>query len=210
MVSKKSAKKLEKAFSLSLNNDPKSIERAREIRTNIDYDDLMRQKKKRKKLKSFKQFEEQFQEGLSLSQAFAKAGKPGIPSERPTSTTTLDSLRRGATSDMPKPIGSRAGVLTTPLNQATYQDRVEVGRNTPDRTKKREADNPNYQGPLRGAGSGTRDRMPGTSPSSSSTLPPRGQNFSARPLGTNLARPTSKPIPKTTGPIKPQGTGGWV
>lgn len=157
-------------------------------------------------MKTFKQF----QEGLSLSQAFAKAGIPGIPSERPTSTTTLGSLRRRTTSDMAKPVGSRAGIPTTPLNQATYRGRVEAGRNTPDRTKKREADNPNFQGPMRGAGGGTRDRMPGTSPSSSPTLPPRGQNFSARPLGTNLAKPKPTPKPKTTGPIKPQGTGGWV
>lgn len=59
MTNKKTAKKLEKAFSLALNDDPESIERAREIRTNIDYENLMHQKKKRKKLKSFKQFQEQ-------------------------------------------------------------------------------------------------------------------------------------------------------
>jgi hypothetical protein len=203
MISKKNAKKLEKAFSLALNDDPESIERARKIRTNIDYEDLMRQKKERKK-KTFKQFKEE----LSLSQAFRRAGKPSVPSERPTSATTLDSLRRRNTSDMPKPIGSRAGVPTTPLNQATYKGRVEAGRNTPNERKERVADDPNYQGPIRGVGSGTRDRMPGTTPSSSSTLPPRGQKFSAKPLGTNLAKPISKP--KTTGPIKPQGTGGWV
>lgn len=149
-------------------------------------------------MKTFKQFCQE--QNKSLKDILG----PGVPSERPTSVTTLGSLSRRNTSDMPKPIGSRAGVLTTPLNRATYQGRVEAGRNTPDRTKKREADNPNFQGPIKGAGSGTRSRMPGTSPSSSPTLPSKMP--APRPLGTNLAKPTPKP----TGPIKPKGTGGWV
>jgi hypothetical protein len=141
-------------------------------------------------MKTFQQFQEQ----SSLSQAFAKAGKPGIPSERPTSATTLDSLRGRNTS----------GVPTTPLNQSTYRGRVEAGRTSTPGV----ADNPNYQGPTRIA-SGTRDRMPGTVPQSNPQLPNyTNKSISPKPLGTNLA----KPIPKSTtgGPIKPKGTGGWV
>lgn len=152
-------------------------------------------------MKTFQQFQEQ----SSLSQAFAKAGKPGIPSERPTSATTLDSLRAKNTSDMTRPRGNTSGVPTTPLNQSTYRGRVEAGRTSTPGV----ADNPNYQGPVRGAGSGTRDRMPGTEPQSNYKLPNyTNKSISPKPLGTNLA----KPIPKSTtgGPIKPKGTGGWV
>ena len=106
-----------------------------------------------------------FQE-QSLAQAFAKAGKPGVPSEKPTSTTSLDSLRRRSTSDKARPSGNTSGVLTTPLNQSSYRGRVEAGRNT----KYNEADNPDYTGPLRGAGSGTKDKMPGTTPSNNPRL----------------------------------------
>lgn len=156
-------------------------------------------------MKTFKQF----QEGLSLSQAFSRAGKPSVPSERPTNATTLDSLRARNTSDMARPRGNTSGVPTTPLNQSTYRGRVNSGRNTPDRTKKREADNPNFQGPLRDAGSGTRDRMPGTTPSLNPNLPNyTNKSISPKPLGTNLAKPTPKST--TGGPIKPKGTGGWV
>ena len=153
-------------------------------------------------MKTFKQFQEQ----LSLSQAFRRVGKPGIPSERPTSLTTLDSLRARNPSDRAKPRGNTSGVPITPLNQATYQGRVEAGRN------KNFADNPNFQGPLLGGlggGSGTKDRMPGTSPQSNSQLPNyTNKSVSPKPLGTNLAKPTSKST--TGGTIKPKGTGGWV
>ena len=156
-------------------------------------------------MKTFKQFQEQ----SSLSQAFAKAGKPGIPSERPTSATTLGSLRGRNTSDMTRPRGNTSGVPTTPLNQSTYRGRVEAGRNTPDRANKKIADNPNFQGPVRDAGSGTRDRMPGTAPQSNPQLPNyTNKSISPKPLGTNLAKPTPKST--TGGPIKPKGTGGWV
>ena len=109
-------------------------------------------------MKTFKQFQEQ----LSLSQAFARAGKPGIPSEKPTGGTTLDSLRRRTPSDLAKPPGSKAGIPITPLSQATYSGRIEAGR----RPEADVHDNPNYVGPIRGIGSsGTRDNMPGTTPS---------------------------------------------
>ena len=105
-----------------------------------------------------------FQE-QSLAQAFAKAGKPGVPSEKPTSTTSLDSLRRRNTSDKARPSGNTSGVLTTPLNQSSYRGRVEAGRS------RRYSDNPNYTGPLTGgAGSGTKDKMPGTTPSNNPRL----------------------------------------
>lgn len=110
-------------------------------------------------MKTFKQFQEQ----LSLSQAFARAGKPGIPSEKPTGGTTLDSLRRRTPSDLAKPRGSRAGIPITPLSQATYSGRIEAGR----RNNPNDQDNPDYVGPTKGLGgsSGTRDNMPGTTPS---------------------------------------------
>jgi hypothetical protein len=158
-------------------------------------------------MKTFKQFQEQ----SSLSQAFAKAGKPSIPSERPTSVTTLDSLRAKNTSDMARPTGNTSGVPTTPINQSTYRGRVEAGRNTPDRRYQNAppADNPNFQGPVLGAGSGTKDRMPGTVPQSNPQLPNyTNKSVSPKPLGTNLAKPIPKPT--TGGPIKPRGTGGWV
>jgi hypothetical protein len=140
-------------------------------------------------MKTFKQFQEQ----LSLSQAFTKAGKPSIPSERSTSATTLGSLRAKNTSDMARPKGNTSGVPTTPINQSTYRGRVEAGRNTPDRANKKIADNPNFQGPVLGAGSGTKDRMPGTSPQSNPQLPNyTNKSVSPKPLGTNLAKPTPR------------------
>lgn len=140
----------------------------------------------------------QFQEQSSLSRAFAKAGKPSVPSERPTSATTLDSLRAKNTSDMARPRRNTSGVPTTPLNQSTYRGRVEAGRN-PD-SSKNVADNPNYQGPTKIA-SGTRDRMPGTTPQSNPRLPNyTNKSISPKPLGTNLAKPTPiKPKPKLKG-----------
>lgn len=41
-------KKLDKAFSASLSDSPKQIEKARKLRTKVDYEDLMKQLKKRK------------------------------------------------------------------------------------------------------------------------------------------------------------------
>lgn len=138
-------------------------------------------------MKTFKQF----QEGLSLSQAFDRAGyKPGIPSERPTRTTTLPGLvqrqRERAT----------AVQQAVQLPYSTYSGRVEAGRRPPGKNYR---DNPNSHG----------GRMPGTTPESNPQLPPRGKNFSVRPPGTNFAKPTTG---KTSGPKKPkpQGMGGWV
>lgn len=110
-------------------------------------------------MKTFQQFQEQ----LSLSQAFARAGKPGIPSEKPTGETTLDSLRRRNPSDLAKPRGSRAGIPITPLSQATYSGRIEAGKSDNPNVH----DNPDYIGPTKGLGgsSGIRDNMPGTTPS---------------------------------------------
>ena len=48
-VSMKDVKKLRKAASLDISNDPKDIERARARRTEIDFKDLMRQREERKK-----------------------------------------------------------------------------------------------------------------------------------------------------------------
>lgn len=77
----------------------------------------------------------------------------GVPSERNPRTTVL---------------GRRRQVIDiTPLNQATYHGRAEAGRDP----RRQYADNPDFTGPLRGAGSGTRDRMPGTTPSSNPNLP---------------------------------------
>ena len=48
-VSMKDVKKLRKAASLDMSNDPKDIERARARRTEIDFKDLMRQRKEKQK-----------------------------------------------------------------------------------------------------------------------------------------------------------------
>ena len=48
-ISMKDVKKLKKAASLNLSNDPKDIERARARRTEIDFKDLMRQREEKKK-----------------------------------------------------------------------------------------------------------------------------------------------------------------
>ena len=94
---------------------------------------------------------------------------PGVPSEPPSSTTSLKSLAARVPSDRAKPKGSTGGISTVPLNRASYSGRKEAGRNP------KYADNPDYTGPLtKGAGSGTRDRMPGTTPSSSPQLSPKG------------------------------------
>ena len=144
-------------------------------------------------MKTFKQFQEQ----LSLSQAFARAGKPGIPSEKPTGGTTLDSLRRRTPSDLAKPRGSRAGIPITPLSQATYSGRIDAGR----RPAPTDQDNPNYVGPTKGLGgsSGTRDNMPGTTPSNVydiDKLKPKSKPISnPRPLPQSR---TDRPKPLNT------------
>lgn len=144
-------------------------------------------------MKTFQEFQEQ----LSLSQAFARAGKPGIPSEKPTGGTTLDSLRRRTPSDLAKPRGSRAGIPITPLSQATYSGRIDAGR----RPDPNVHDNPDYVGPTKGLGgsSGTRDNMPGTTPSNvydSDKLKPKPKPISnPRPLPQSR---TDRPKPLNT------------
>lgn len=92
----------------------------------------------------------------------------GVPSERPSSTTSLERIARRTPSDMARPRGNTSGLPSvTPLNRATYHGRVEAGRDP----RRQYADNPDYTGPVRGSGSGTRDRMPGTTPSSNPYLP---------------------------------------
>jgi muramidase (phage lysozyme) len=77
-------------------------------------------------------------------------------------TTTLDALRRRIPSDLARPKGNTSGVPTVPLSQSSYFGRILSGLN---QSGKGSADNPNYTGPITGAGSGTRDKMPGTTPS---------------------------------------------
>jgi len=79
-------------------------------------------------MKTFQQFQEQ----LSLSQAFQKIGKGrGVADAGEGISRSLESERLRVTSDRAKPKGSTSGVPTIPLNKATYQGRVEAGRNTP-------------------------------------------------------------------------------
>ena len=92
---------------------------------------------------------------------------PGVPSEPPSSTTSLKSLASRTTSDRAKPKGATGGIPTVPLSKATYAGRKDAGRNP------KFADNPDYTGPLRGGGSGTKDRMPGTTPSSNPQISPQ-------------------------------------
>ena len=138
-----------------------------------------------------------FREFISICEETKKTLKDilgsGVPSERPTSTTTLSSLRKRNTSDLAKPRGSNAGVTTTPLHKSTYRGRVEAGRNPEGRNSKF-SDNPDYTGPLApSAGSGTRDRMPGSTPSSNALLQPLPPS---RPTPTTGKNPTSKVKPK--------------
>lgn len=146
-------------------------------------------------MKTFKQFQEQ----LSLSQAFARAGKPGIPSEKPTGGTTLDSLRRRTPSDLAKPRGSRAGIPITPLSQATYSGRIDAGR----RPAPTDQDNPNYVGPTKGLGgsSGTRDNMPGTTPSNVYDI----DKLKPKPKSKPISNPRPLPQSRTDRP-KPLNT----
>lgn len=53
-----------------------------------------------------------------------------------------------------------------PLNQASYRGRANEYRG-------KSGEGPNYLGPMRGAGSGTRDRMPGVSDPNIKQLRPR-------------------------------------
>lgn len=117
---------------------------------------------------------------------------PGVPSERSTSTTTLSSLRKKNTSDLAKPKGSGAGVAATPLNKSSFRGRVEAGRRPPNENW---ADNPNYTGPTTSS-SGTRDRMPGTNPSSNPHLSTPAPIF-------KFIKPKAKSTP-TTSKIKPE------
>ncbi len=146
-------------------------------------------------MKTFREFLNICEGGRSLKDILG----PGVPSERPTSLTTLETLRRRNTSDLPRPRGSTSGVLTTPLNQATYQGRVEAGRRTNPKTQ-RWVDNPDYVGPT-SPSQGTRDTlMPGTTPSLNPNLSPRGTKL------------TTKSTSKTSTKVSPQkpkfGSGG--
>jgi hypothetical protein len=108
-------------------------------------------------MKTFKQFQEQ----LSLSQAFSRVGKPGGGVGDWERSATIRSLAARSRS----PGGNSA----VPLPQATYQGRADAGRNTPDQQRRGYADNPDYVGQV-GPAPGIRDRMPGTTPSSSPYL----------------------------------------
>jgi hypothetical protein len=125
-------------------------------------------------MKTFNEFQEQ----LSLSQAFQKVGKgPGVGDWE--SSRTLNSLRGASTSDRAKPKGSKAGIPTVSLNQATYRGRAEAGRNP------KYQDNPDYTGPTIGFGGspGTKDRMPGTTPSNNPRL--STTKLKSKPLSTS-------------------------
>jgi len=115
-------------------------------------------------MKTFKEFQEQ----ISLSQAFQRIGKgPGVADSGEGVSRNLPSLSRITPSDRAKPKGSNAGIPITPLSKARYAGRVEAGRSN----KKNIADNPNYVGPLGTfGGSGTKDNMPGTTPSDNPKL----------------------------------------
>ncbi len=125
-------------------------------------------------MKTFSQFQEQ----LSLAQAFAKVGKPGGGVGDWESGTSQ--LRR------PRP------VPITRLNQASYLDRMKAGR----RSDKAQ-DNPNYVGPVRNAGAGTGDvRMPGTTPSQTADLDSPNKVKKDVPVSKSLPRSrTDRPRP---------------
>jgi len=76
-------------------------------------------------MKTFQQFQEQ----LSLSQAFQKIGKGrGVADAGEGISRTLESQRFRVTSDRARPKGDTSGVLTIPLNKATYQGRMDFFR----------------------------------------------------------------------------------
>lgn len=124
-------------------------------------------------MKTFSQFQEQ----LSLSQAFAKVGKPGGGVGDWESGTSQ--LRRNQT------------VPITRLNQSSYAGRIAAGRRADDA-----ADNPNYVGPVRGSGAGTKDRMPGTTPSQTADLDSPNKVKKNVPVSKSMPRsPTNRPRP---------------
>ena len=125
----------------------------------------------------------QFQEELTLSQAFAKVGKPGGGVGDWESGTSQ--LRK----NKPVPI--------TRLNQSSYAGRIAAGRRADNA-----ADNPNYVGPVRGSGAGTGDvRMPGTTPSQNADLD------SPNKIKKNIPVPVSKSMPRSpTNRPKPLNT----
>jgi muramidase (phage lysozyme) len=134
-------------------------------------------------------------------------------------TTNLESLRRRNPSDLARPKGNTSGVPTLPISQSSYFGRILSGLN------QGFADNPNYTGPMTGAGSGTMDRMPGTTPSnkpfynqdknSQFTTPAIGGNVLKLQRGGLIQNATnfiqglfgfdkkskSKPKPKPQGPL---------
>jgi len=64
---------------------------------------------------------------LSLSQAFQKIGKGRRVADAGGGIAeSLESLRSRVTSDRARPKGNTFGVLTIPLNNATYQGRVDT------------------------------------------------------------------------------------
>lgn len=79
----------------------------------------------------------------------------------------------------------------TKLQGTTYQDRVNNSI-IPNASRIRQSDNPNYQGPLTGGGSGTKDRMPGTTPSSSVYLPRPGTKFTRGTITNPRAIPLNR------------------
>lgn len=93
----------------------------------------------------------------SLREAFLKRGLKEVsdssqPSKRSTSLRDLSNQQNRR---------ERSVRDKDRLDQSSYEERALVdGRGR----------GPDYQGPLRGAGNGTRDRMPGTTPSRERTL----------------------------------------
>jgi len=128
-------------------------------------------------MKTFSQFQEQ----LSLAQAFAKAGKPG---------GGVGDWESG-TSQLRK----KQSVPITRLNRSSYADRIQAGRRADNA-----ADNPNYVGPVRGSGAGTGDvRMPGTTPSQNADLDSPNKVKKDVPVSKSMPRsPTNRPRPLNT------------
>lgn len=126
---------------------------------------------------------------------------PGVPSERPTNLTSIQRLTTNSK------LQGAAINQAIPLSQATYRGRVEAGRNTSQQGRQ-PVDNPDFQGPMGGSlkknigldsGQGTRDKMPGTTPSNNPHLPNKFDKY------TKGFR-----IKKQFSPIKPIGTSNLV
>ncbi len=113
-------------------------------------------------MKTFQEFilECELVEGRSLSAILNPGSVADYSSQNNRNLSSIVRDQKRAESSMS---------ANTNIQNSSYLGRLRAGVS---RNKPKESNNPNYQGNLGFGGAGTKDRMPGTTPSSSPSAPP--------------------------------------